>query len=73
MQFQRNKLEQKDKKDRNQENTESDIGEMFYMEPIGNQVISPMSGLEQSSETNENKINKDQPQHRTIIQTVKMI
>ena len=71
MQFQRNKSEQKDKKDRNQENTESDIGEMFYMEPIGNQVISPMSGLEQSSETNENKINKDQPQHRTIIQTVK--
>ena len=46
---------------------------MIYMEPIGNQVINPMSlGQEQRSENNE-RSNKDQLQqsHRTIIQTVK--
>jgi hypothetical protein len=75
MQYQKNKSDQKDKKERNQENTESDFGEMIYMEPIGNQVISPESiGQEQSSENNENKTNKEQQQLqpiRTIIQTVK--
>ena len=73
MQYQKNKSDQKEKK----ENTDSENGEMIYMEPIGNKIISPVSiGQEQSSENNENKTNKDQSQqpqksHRTIIQTVK--
>ena len=72
MQYQKNKSDQKDKTQRNKENTDSDFGEMIYMEPNGNQVISPLSlGQEQSSETNENR-NRERPQqNRTIIQTVK--
>ena len=73
MQYQR-KSEKNEKKDRNRDNTESELEEMIYMEPIGNQVISPESlGQEQSIENNENRTNKDQqeqPMH-TIIQTVK--
>ena len=71
MQYQKNKS---DPKERNQENTDSDFGEMVYMEPTGNEVITPMrEGQEQISEINENKMNRDQPQqsHPTIIQTVK--
>ena len=74
MQYQKNKSDKKDIKEGNQENTESDFGEMAYMEPTGNQVISPMRvGHEQSLEANENRSNRDQPQksHPTIIQTVK--
>ena len=71
MQYQRNKSNQKDKKEQNQENNDFDLGEMIYMEPIGNPEISPLSAAaEQSSDTNE-KMNKDQTQHPTIIQTVK--
>ena len=74
MQYQKNKSDQKEKKERNKENTDSDLGEMIYVEPIGNQVISPESlGQDQMNETNENKSNEDKQvkSHRTILQTVK--
>ena len=52
MQYQKNKSDQKEKKERNKENTDSDLGEMVYVEPIGNQVISPESlGQDQMNET----------------------
>jgi hypothetical protein len=70
MQYQRNKSD----RNQNKENTESEIGEMLYIDPTNNQIISPdRVGEEQSSENNE--IRPNQPQQlqpiRTIIQTVK--
>ena len=69
MQYQKNiKLDTSERSNFHRDNSNSNIGEMAYMDPIGNQqLISPISiaGGERSIDYNE------KPKHRPIIQSVK--
>jgi hypothetical protein len=74
MQYQRNKHDHKDQKHRKARSPEyiidSDLGEMNYAEPYGNQFVSPMiiKG-EQSIDTNEHVSGQAQPSLQgTIVQ-----
>ena len=81
MQFQRNKLGFNEFSYNNKENSNSKSGEMAYMEPLGNQILSPSPislGNERSIDSVDKKIknNKQVPnrlskQSPTIIQSVK--
>ena len=69
MQYQKNiKLDTSERSNFHRDNSNSNIGEIAYMDPIGNQqLISPISiaGGERSIDYNE------KPKHRPIIQSVK--
>ena len=73
MQFQKNKFDINEYSGINKDNTNSNLGEMPYIEPMGNQLISPISiGGDKSMEIGEKVKIRNQPMpNRTIIQTVK--
>ena len=77
MQYQKNKNDSRENSGFNKDNTNSNQGEMAYIEPIGNQIISPISiGNDRSIEITEKIRNQSLPNqppynNRNIIQTVK--
>ena len=79
MQYQKNKLNISERSNNIIDNSKSNFGEIAYIEPIGNQIISPISnGEERSFDLGEKIKNRENiipnPQfknNKNIIQTVK--
>ena len=60
MQFQKNKLDSSERSNDIKDISTSNLGEMAYIEPLGNQIISPISvGAEKSSDLDERIKNKE--------------
>ena len=60
MQFQKNKLDTSERSNNNKDISTSNLGEMVYIEPLGNQLISPISiGGEKSPESEEKMKNEE--------------
>ena len=74
MQYQRNKFEEKKKKhrtSRSRDNIDSDLGEMNYADPNGNQYISSNAQIEQNIDINEQQTIPVQPSLQGTINQIK--
>ena len=74
MQYQRNKFEEKKKKhrkSRSPDNIDSDLGEMNYADPNGNQYISSNAQVEQNIDINEQQTIPVQPSLQGTINQIK--